>query len=77
MPPLLDVIVQLSGVAVLAQFGERFGLYLADAFAGHGEFLTYFFQRMRFTIFQAEPQLEDLLFAFGERRPSGCPSPAP
>ena len=47
---LLDVVVELLGVAVLAEFGQGFGFYLADAFAGDGEFLADLFERVTLAV---------------------------
>ena len=51
---LLDVVVEFFGVAVLAQFGQGLGFYLADALAGDGEFLPYFLEGVALAVLQAE-----------------------
>ena len=60
--------MQFAGVFVLAQFGQRFGFDLADAFAGDAEFLADFFERVALAVFQAEAQFEYLLLALGQPR---------
>ncbi len=65
---LFDVVVEFLRVFVLAKFGKRFCLNLADTLTGNAEFLPYFFERMALAVFQPEAQLKDLLFALGEAR---------
>ena len=62
----LDVVVELLGVFVFAEFGKRFGFNLTNAFAGNGKFLAHFFKGVALAIFQAEAKLDDLLLALGK-----------
>src|SRR5215470_4290400 len=47
----------------MPQLAQRFGFYLADAFAGHLETLAHFLQSMFRPVFEAEAHLDDALFA--------------
>ena len=49
--------------AGVAQFAQRLGFDLADAFARDGELLADFFERVLAAVLQAEAHLDDLLFA--------------
>ena len=53
----------MLGTARMPQLAQRLGLDLADALAGHVEFLADLFKSMRHAVAQAETHLEDLLFA--------------
>ena len=46
---------------VLADFFQRFGFYLSDAFPGYPEFLADFFQRMDDAVAQTKSHLKDFL----------------
>ena len=54
---------QAMAAAGMAQFAQRLGFDLADAFARHGEVLADFFERVLAAVLQAEAHLDDLLFA--------------
>ena len=51
----------------MAQFAQRLGFNLADAFAGDRELLADFFERVLAAVFQAEAHLDDFFFTRGER----------
>src|SRR5919201_938711 len=50
--------LELAGTRWLPQFAQRLGLNLADAFAGDGEQLAYFLERMLRAIFQTKAHLD-------------------
>ena len=52
--------------AGVAQFAEGFGFDLANAFAGDGEMLAHFFERVLATVLQAEAHLDDFFLARAE-----------
>jgi uncharacterized membrane protein len=58
---------QAVAAAGMAQLAQSFGLDLADSLARDGEILAHLFQRVLAAVFQAEPHLDDLLFARRER----------
>src|SRR3984957_2275063 len=51
----------------MPQLAQRFGFNLADAFAGYGEALPDFFQRVLAAVFEAEAHLDYFFLARGQR----------
>ena len=51
----------------MAQFAQRLGLDLADAFAGYCERLAYFFEGVLAAVFEAEAHFDYFFFAWGQR----------
>ena len=51
----------------MPQLAQRLGFDLPDAFAGDGERLPYFFERVLAAVFQAEAHLDDFFFARRQR----------
>src|SRR5215813_9299653 len=51
----------------MSQFSQRFGFDLADTFARNIEEITYFFERVVFSIFQSKTQLEHFTFTIRKR----------
>src|ERR1039458_5685176 len=51
----------------MAQLAKRLGFDLADAFAGYGKRLAYFFQSVLAAVFEAEAHLDYFFFARRER----------
>src|SRR5437899_685839 len=60
--------VQLADARRMAHFAERFGLDLADTFAGHSELPAHFFKSARVAIAQTESQLQDFSFPLIQTR---------
>src|ERR1700690_1163159 len=57
---------QLSRPRWMAQFAQRLGFDLADAFARYCERLAYFFQRVLAAVLEAEAHLDDFFFAWSQ-----------
>lgn len=58
---------QAVAAAGVAEFAQRLGFNLADAFARNGEVLADLFQSVLAAILQAEAHFDDLLFAWRQR----------
>src|SRR5437762_6080946 len=58
---------QLARTRGVPQLAQRFRFDLADAFAGNGERLADFFERVLAAVVQAKPHLDDFFLAWRQR----------
>src|ERR1022692_1585371 len=65
--PVLQKRTQPVASARVTQLPQRLRLNLPDTLPCHREILAHLFKRVLAAVFQAEPHLDDLLFARGER----------